>query len=255
MLLVIDIGNTETNWGVFEGEILKARWSSATVINRTVDEYRILLNHLLADRSINPGQIKNAVMCSVVPPLTGIFEEMLLQATGTQPLIVGAGVKTGIRIRMDNPREVGADRIVNAVAAHSLYSGAVIVIDMGTTTTFDVISPEGDYLGGAIAPGLKTGIEALYSRTAVLPRVELSKPERAIGTNTAAAMRSGLVYGHAAMVEGLVSRIKNELKHDVTVVATGGLSPVIEQETTSIDIINTDLTLTGLKLIYKLNRD
>lgn len=255
MLLAIDIGNTETNWGVFEGDILKARWSSATVINRTVDEYRILLNHLLADRGINPRQIKNAAMCSVVPPLTGIFGEMLLPATGCQPLIVGAGIKTGIRIRMDNPREVGADRIVNAVAAHALYSGAVIVIDMGTTTTFDVISPEGDYLGGAIAPGLKTGIEALYSRTAVLPRVELSKPDRAIGTNTAAAMCSGLVYGHAAMVEGLVKRIKNELNHDVTVVATGGLSPVIEQETSSIDIIDTDLTLTGLKLIFKLNRD
>ncbi|MDD5605157.1 MAG: type III pantothenate kinase [Dehalococcoidales bacterium] len=255
MLLAIDIGNTETNWGVFKGDILEARWSTATVINRTMDEYRILLNQLLATQNINTGHVQSAVMCSVVPPLTGIFEEMLAGIAGDDTLTVGAGIKTGIRIRMDNPREVGADRIVNAVAARSLYSGAVIVIDMGTTTTFDVISAEGDYLGGAIAPGLKIGVETLYSRTAVLPRVEISRPEKTIGTNTIAAMRSGLVFGHAAMVEGLVKRIKKELGHDATVVATGGLSAIITRETDSIDIINTDLTLTGLKLVYKMNTE
>ncbi|MDD2472095.1 MAG: type III pantothenate kinase [Dehalococcoidales bacterium] len=253
MLLVIDIGNTETNWGVFEGDSLKARWSTATVINRTTDEYRILLNQLLSGCEISTKSLQDAAVCSVVPPLTGVFEQMLAGVAGVKPLTVGAGIKTGIRIRMDNPREVGADRIVNAVAAHSLYTGAVIVIDMGTTTTFDVISADGDYLGGAIAPGLKTGVETLYNRTAVLPRVELTRPEKAIGTNTVAAMRSGLVFGHAAMVEGMVKRIKTELGHEAVVVATGGLSATIARETGVIDIINTDLTLTGLKLVHKMN--
>ncbi len=253
MLLAIDIGNTETNWGVFEGDDIKARWSTATVINRTLDEYRILLKQLLCDGNISHGLINQAVLCSVVPPLTGIFESMLAEIAQDKVLTVGAGVKTGVRIRMDNPREVGADRIVNAVAARALYAGAVVVIDVGTTTTFDIISAEGDYIGGVIAPGLKTGVETLYSRTAVLPRIELSRPEKIIGTNTVSAMRSGLVFGHAAMVEGIIKRIQKELDCDITVVATGGLSSVIARETDAVDIINADLTLTGLKLVYRMN--
>jgi len=253
MLLAIDIGNTETNWGVFQGDVLKARWSTATVINRTRDEYRLLLKQFLGERGIGEELIQNAVMCSVVPPLAGIFEEMLSEVACGKVLVVGAGVKTGIRIRMDNPREVGADRIVNAVGARALYSGAVIVMDVGTSTTFDVISAEGDYIGGVIAPGLKTGVETLFSRTAVLPRIELSRPEKTIGTNTIAAMRAGLVFGHASMAEGIIRRIKKELGCDVTVVATGGLSGVIAGEIDSLDKVNTDLTLTGLRLVYQMN--
>ncbi|MDD5486226.1 MAG: type III pantothenate kinase [Dehalococcoidales bacterium] len=253
MLLAIDIGNTETNWGVFQGDVLKARWSTATVINRTRDEYRLLLKQFLSERGISAELIQNAVMCSVVPPLAGIFEEMLSEVACGKVLVVGAGVKTGIRIRMDNPREVGADRIVNAVGARALYSGAVIVMDVGTSTTFDVISAEGDYIGGVIAPGLKTGVETLFSRTAVLPRIELSRPEKTIGTNTIAAMRAGLVFGHASMAEGIIRRIKKELGCDATVVATGGLSGVIAGEIDSLDKVNTDLTLTGLRLVYQMN--
>ncbi len=253
MLLAIDIGNTETNWGVFQGDVLKARWSTATVINRTRDEYRLLLKQFLSERGISAELIQNAVMCSVVPPLAGIFEEMLSEVACGKVLVVGAGVKTGIRIRMDNPREVGADRIVNAVGARALYSGAVIIMDVGTSTTFDVISAEGDYIGGVIAPGLKTGVETLFSRTAVLPRIELSRPEKTIGTNTIAAMRAGLVFGHASMAEGIIRRIKKELGCDATVVATGGLSGVIAGEIDSLDEVNTDLTLTGLRLVYQMN--
>jgi len=253
MLLAIDIGNTETNWGVFQGDVLKARWSTATVINRTRDEYRLLLKQFLGERGIGEELIQNAVMCSVVPPLAGIFEKMLSEVACGKVLVVGAGVKTGIRIRMDNPREVGADRIVNAVGARALYSGAVIIMDVGTSTTFDVISAEGDYIGGVIAPGLKTGVETLFSRTAVLPRIELSRPEKTIGTNTIAAMRAGLVFGHASMAEGIIRRVKKELGCDVTVVATGGLSGVIAGEIDSLDKVNTDLTLTGLRLVYQMN--
>jgi len=253
MLMAVDIGNTETSWGVFEGDRLTARWSTSTVIERTADEYRVLLSSLLAERGFSRGDITHAAMCSVVPPLTGIFEELLGGTLAVKPLVVGAGIKTGIRIRMDNPREVGADRIVNAVAAHDIYSGAVIIIDMGTATTFDTISADGDYLGGAIAPGLKTSIESLYAHTAMLPRIDLTRPEKAIGTNTVTAMRSGLIFGYAGLIEGLIKRIKNELGQQASVVATGGLANIIAGEVKSIDDVRPDLTLTGLKLLHKLN--
>lgn len=253
MLIAVDIGNTETSWGVFEGGRLTARWNTSTVIERTADEYRVLLSSLLAEQSFTRGDITRAAMCSVVPPLTGIFEELLGATLAVKPLVVGAGIKTGIRIRMDNPREVGPDRIVNAVAARHIYSGAVIVIDMGTATTFDTISADGDYLGGAIAPGLKTSIESLYAHTAMLPRIDLTRPEKAIGTSTVAAMRSGLIFGYAGLIEGLIKRIKAELGQQASVVATGGLAGIIAGEVKSIDDIKPDLTLTGLELLHKLN--
>ncbi len=254
MLLAVDIGNTETTWGLFEGDTLKARWSTATVINRSVDDYRIVFSNLLEDRGFSTHDISRSVMCSVVPPLSVVFEEMLKQKIGTSPLVVEAGIKTGVRIRMDNPREVGADRIVDALAAHTLYRGAVIIVDMGTATTFDTVSAEGDYLGGAIAPGLKTSIESLYTRTAVLPRIELARPEKVIGTNTISAMQSGFIFGYVELIEGMVKRIKKELGSPATVVATGGLAHIIANETDIIDTINPDLTLIGLKTVYQLNR-
>ncbi len=255
MLLCIDIGNTETTWGLFDGDSLKARWSTATVINRTVDDCRMMLDNLLGERGFTVGVLKEAAFCSVVPPLTAIYEEMLEQKIKVKPLVVGAGIKTGIRIRMDNPREVGADRIVDALAAHTLYKGPVIIVDMGTATTFDTVSASGDYLGGAIAPGLRTSVESLYSQTAVLPRIELVRPEKAIGTNTVNAMQSGMIFGYVGLIEGLVARIKKELGQEAAVIATGGLANVIARETDMIDSVNPDLTLFGLKFVHRLNKE
>ena len=255
MLLAVDIGNTETTWGIFSNDELLNRWSTATVVNRTADEYGILLESLLGTRGYSSSLLKSAAICSVVPPLTGIVTEMLGEKTGASPLVTGPGVKTGIKIRIDNPREAGADRIVDAVAAHHLYPGAVIIVDMGTATTFDTVSADGDYLGGAIAPGLKTAMEALYLRTAMLPRIELVTPQKAIGTSTVTAMQSGLVFGYVSLVEGMVKRIKKELGRTATVVATGGLAALIARETPVIDILNPDLTLIGLNLVSRLNQD
>jgi type III pantothenate kinase len=219
MLLAIDIGNTDTALGIFENEKLSATWHMATVIHRMVDEYAVLLLNLLHH----------------------------------QGLVVGAGVKTGVRIRMDNPREVGADRIVNATAAHHLYRGPIIIADLGTATTFDTVSKEGDYLGGAIAPGIDTAAEALFTQAAMLPRVELVHPKHAIGTNTIAAMQSGIVFGYVGLVEGVVARIQQELGEKAKVVATGGYAELIAKETSVIDEVNPDLTLVGLRLIYLMN--
>ena len=189
-----------------------------------------------------------------MPPLTATFEEMFGRYFSISPLVVAAGIKTGVRIRMDNPKEVGADRIVDAVAAHHLYGGPVIVVDLGTATTFDTISQEGDYLGGAIAPGLSTAAESLFRQTAVLPRVELVRPSHVIGTNTTDAMKSGIIFGYVALVEGMVARFQRELGQKTKVVATGGLAKLIARETKVIDEVNPDLTLIGLRLIYQMNK-
>ncbi|GAH30774.1 unnamed protein product, partial [marine sediment metagenome] len=194
-------------------------------------------------------------LCSVVPPLISTFDELFQRYFHISPLVVGAGVKTGVRIRMDNPREVGADRIVNAAAAHHLYGGPVIVTDLGTATTFDTVSKEGDYLGGAIAPGIITAAEALFTQAAMLPRVELTRPKRAIGTNTIAAMQSGIIFGYVGLIEGIVARIQQELGEKAKVVATGGVAELIAKETSVIDVVNPNLTLIGLRLIYLMNKD
>lgn len=254
MLLAVDIGNTNITIGIFEDRRLKGTWRIATGVHRMPDEYASLILNLLERQGIEASQITDVVLCSVVPPLVGVFEEVCRRYLKVSPLVVEAGVKTGVKISMDNPREVGADRIVNAVAAHHLYGGPVIVIDLGTATTFDAVSKEGDYLGGAIAPGIAIATEALFTRTAVLPRVELTHPKRAIGRNTVAAMQSGIVFGYAGLIEGVVGRIKQELGGAVKVVATGGYAELLARETPVIEVVNPNLTLEGLRLIYEMNK-
>ena len=254
MLLAIDIGNTEITIGVFEGEKIRATWHMATGIHRRADEYAALLLNLLHHQNIDTSGIKEVALCSVVPPLIATFEKLFQQYFNASPLVIGSGVKTGVRIRMDNPREVGADRIVNAAAAHHLYGGPVIITDLGTATTFDTVSKEGDYLGGAIAPGIITAAEGLFARAAMLPRVELTRPKQAIGTNTISAMQSGIIFGYVGLVEGIVARIQQELEEKAKVVATGGYAGLIAKETPVIDEVNPDLTLVGLRLIYLMNK-
>src|SRR4030043_538466 len=254
MLLTVDSGNTNVNIGVFDGSKLKGTWKVATGVHRMPDEYASLLLSLFERQGIDVSKITDAILCSVVPPLVGVFEEVCRRYLKVSLLVIEAGVKTGVRISMDNPKEVGADRIVNAVAAHQLYGGAVIVIDLGTATTFDAVSEEGDYLGGAIAPGIAIATEALFARTAVLPRVELSHPKRAIGRNTVAAMQSGIVFGYAGLIEGIVTRIQQELGGKAKVVATGGYAELLAGETPVIEEVNPDLTLVGLRLIYEMNK-
>ncbi len=254
MLLAIDIGNTNITLGVFDGEKLRSTWRVATDTHRLSDEYAALLIDLLQHQGLKTTDITKIALCSVVPALTTVFEEIGERYLNTSPLVIGAGVKTGVSIRMDNPKEVGADRIVDAAAAHHLYDGPVIIVDLGTATTFDTVSKEGDYLGGAIAPGIAAAAESLFRRTAMLPSVALSRPERAIGTNTISAMQSGLVFGYTGLVESIVNRLQQELGEKATVVATGGYANLVARETPVIDTINPDLTLIGLRLIYLMNR-
>ena len=253
MLLAIDIGNTNIILGVFEDAKLRATWRIATHIYRMADEYAVLLQNLLQQQGMDLTDVTKLALCSVAPPLTTVFEELSERYLHTSPMVVGSGIKTGVHIRMDNPREVGADRIVDAAAAHHLYGGPVIIVDLGTATTFDTVSREGDYLGGAIAPGINTAAESLFSRTAMLPRVELIRPPHAIGTNTISAMQSGLVFGYVGLVEGVINRIQQELGEKARVVATGGYAGFIAKETKAIDVVNPDLTLIGLRLIYMMN--
>jgi len=257
MLLVIDIGNTDTTLGVFEGEELKGTGYMATAIHRTADEYATLVLTILHHKNLHASDIDDVVLCSVVPPLTATYEQLCQQYFNVSPLVVAAGIRTGVRIQMDNPREVGADRIANAAAAHHLYRGPVIVADLGTATTFDTISKEGDYLGGAIAPGILTAAEALFTRASMLPRVELTHPKHAIGTNTIAAIQSGVIFGYVGLIEGVIARIQQELMEfgeKAMVVATGGCAQLVAKETSIIDIVNPDLTLIGLRLIYQMNK-
>ena len=255
MLLVFDIGNTNITLGVFDGDKLRATWRMATDVHQTPDEYAARLLTLLPHRDIDKSDISEIALCSVVPPLTSTFIELSQHYFHLSPFVVGPGVKTGVRIRMDNPREVGADRIVDAAAAHHLYGGPVIIVDLGTAITFDTVSKEGDYLGGAIAPGLLIAAEALYTRTAALPRIQLVPPKRAIGTNTVDAMQSGLIFGFVGLIEGIVSRIQKELGQKALVVATGGYAGLLTGQTLIIDKVNSDLTLIGLRLIHQMNKE
>ena len=253
LLLAIDIGNTNIVVGIFDGDKIKATWRIATSVHRTADEYASILLNLLPRKGINADNIKSAILCSVVPPLEPTFEMLCQNYFNIAPLVIGAGIKTGVRISTDNPREVGADRIVNAMAAHHLYGGPLIVIDLGTATTFDAVSREGDYLGGAIAPGIEIAAEALFTRTAKLPRVELQVPKRAIGRNTVASMQSGIVFGYIGLIEAIVTRFRQEMGEDTHTVATGGYSILLGKETSCIENVNMDLTLIGLRLIHDLN--
>lgn len=254
MLLAIDIGNTNIVLGVFHGQTLRATWRIATDVHRMADEYAVLLLNLFPRQGLVPGDITEVALSSVVPPLDSTFEELCQRYFMTRPLIVGPGTKTGVRICTDNPREVGADRVVNAAAAHHLYEGPLIVIDFGTATTLDAVSAEGDYLGGAIAPGVQVATEALVQRASKLPRIEMVRPKHAIGRNTVAAMQSGIIFGYVGLLEGIVARLRQELDGPVKVVATGGLVEILAPETSCIEIVEPNLTLIGLRLIYELNR-
>lgn len=254
VLLAIDIGNTNITLGAFEEGHLKSTWRVATDLRRLGDEYGPLVSNMLPFKGIDPGDITDACICSVVPPLSPIFEQVCRTYFDVEPLTVSAGVKTGIHIIYDSPRDVGTDRIADAVAALRLYGGPVIVVDFGTGTVFDAISKNGEYIGGAIAPGLAVAAEALYRNTSQLRRVELVPPKTAIGRNSIAALQSGLVLGYVGLVEGMIARFKGELGEEATVVATGGLAEVMAEQTSVFDNINPDLTLIGLQAIYELNK-
>ena len=252
MMLALDIGNTNITLGVFDGEQLAATWRLSTDRSKMPDEYSVMLTQLLSLRDMSATDIDAAALCSVVPPLTPMFVELCRQYFKVEPLVVAAGTRTGIRILYDNPRDVGADRIVDAAAAMKLYGGPVIVVDMGTATVFDAVTADGDYLGGAIAPGMSIAHDALFSNTSQLRRVELLAPETPIGKNTIHAIQSGIVLGYAELVRGMVARFDRELGGGAKVVATGGMAHVIEKEAGVFDDVNPDLTLTGLRLIHEM---
>lgn len=254
MLLALDIGNTNITLGVFDGERLAATWRLSTDHARMPDEYSVTLTQLLRLRGMTVNDVDSVALCSVVPPLTPTFVELSRGFFGLEPLVVGAGTRTGIRILYDNPRDVGADRIVDAAAAMKLYGGPVIVVDMGTATVFDAVTAEGDYLGGAIVTGMTIAHDALFSNTSQLRRVELVGPETAIGRNTIHAIQSGIVLGYADLVRGMVARFDRELGGGAKVVATGGMAHIIEKEAGVFDDVNPDLTLTGLRLIHDMAR-
>lgn len=253
MLVVIDVGNTHTVLGLYRGDDLLDNWRISTATERTRDEYIILVQEFL--RSVGAGrQEVNGMMISCVVPL--VLDELLGLASKYfhfRPFVVGPGIKTGLPILLDNPREVGADRIVNAVAAFKIYKKAMVIIDFGTATTFDCVSDKGEYLGGVIAPGMNISMEALCSRASKLPRVELRRPKEVVGKNTVHCMQSGIVYGYLSLVEGLIAKIKAELATDLLVVATGGLAKVVDRETNIIDDVDDFLTLKGLKILYDMN--
>jgi type III pantothenate kinase len=254
MLLCIDIGNTNITFGLYEGERLGPRWRIRTIHEKMADEYGILLDQLFRQRGYRPDQATATAIASVVPPLTPVFEQVCRECLGHAPLVLDVGVKTGVRIRYESPWEVGADRVANAAAVQALYSVPACVVDFGTATIFDAMSAEGDYLGGAIAPGIGIAAQNLFERTAKLPWVELTRPPSVIGRNTVHSMQSGLLFGYVALVEGMVARFKAELGPQTRVIATGGLAEVIAHETDVIDVVDLWLTLHGLRIIYELNR-
>ncbi len=251
MLLVIDVGNTNTSLGVYDGPRLLVSWRLTSRREQTADEYGVFIQTLLQTRRIEARQITAVALSNVVPPVQQTLEQMCQEYFGVLPFTVEPGVNVTMPLLVENPKEVGADRVVNAVAAVTLYGAPLIVIDFGTATTFDCISPRGEFLGGAIAPGLQVAAEALTARAARLYRVELVRPKEAIGRDTVTNLQSGLVYGYAGLVDGLVERLKGEMEGDPTVVATGGLAQMIREVTRSIRHVNPNLTLEGLHLIWE----
>lgn len=253
MILVVDVGNTNTVIGIYVKEELKHHWRIETSRNKTEDEFGMLFKSLFEHVGLTFADIKGIIISSVVPPIMFGLERMCQKYFHVKPLIVGPGIKTGLNIKYENPREVGADRIVNAVAGIHLYGGPLIIVDFGTATTYCYINEEKQYMGGAIAPGVNISTEALYSKAAKLPRIEIVRPDDIIGKNTVSAMQAGILYGYVGQVEGIVSRMKAQAKKAPTVIATGGLATLIANESNVIDIVDPFLTLKGLQLIYKRN--
>jgi len=255
MLLVIDVGNTNIVLGIYNGERLEREWRIATDKAKTPDEYGILVHSLFDLSGRRFDDITDIIISSVVPTMTGVLERLARQFFKLKPYVVGPGIKTGMVIQYDNPREVGADRIVNAVAGYEKYRTALIIVDFGTATTFDYVNRRGEYCGGAIAPGLAISMEALFQKASKLPRVEVTKPPQVIARNTVNSMQSGIVFGYVGLVDGIVTRMKGEAKDNPKVIATGGLAALIAPETRTIDAVEEYLTLEGLRILYERNRE
>jgi len=254
MMLAVDIGNTHTVFGLFEGEALRFDWRVETRVERTADEYAATLSALLELQGLTMRQVTSAIISSVVPPATAPMERLFARYFGLTALVVGPGMKTGMAVLYENPRDLGADRIVNAVAAYTRWPQGAIVVDFGTATTLDVVTARGEYAGGIITPGLLISADALYRATAKLPRVEIARPKSVVGTNTVASIQSGLVFGYAGMIDALVNRIRAEVAYAPKVVATGGLGALVAKESATIEEYDELLTLRGLKILYERNR-
>lgn len=253
MLLAIDVGNTNIVYGLFDGSRLVHQFRVESDRGRTSDEYAVVLRQLLAMHGVEPGAVSASILASVVPSLTAPMATLVERAFGHKPLVVGPGVKSGMPILYENPREVGADRIVNAIAAYDRIQGGLIAVDFGTATTFDCVTPKGEYLGGVIATGIQLSAEALVNRAARLPRVDIVCPPKVVGRNTVHSMQSGMVYGYVALVDGLVDRIREEVGYPCEVLATGGLAGLIAPLSRTIREVVPDLTLIGLRIVHERN--
>ena len=254
VLLAVDVGNTNIVYGLFEGERLVHQFRVESARGRTADEYAVQLRALLDMHGIAPSSVTDAIVACVVPSLTDPMVELVQRAFSREALIVGPGIRTGMAILIENPREVGADRIADAVAGYDHAKGGVIVVDFGTSTNFDVVTPKGEYLGGVLAPGLQISADALFARAAKLPRVEIARPPKVVGKNTVHAMQSGIVYGYVGLVDGIVERLLAELGFPAAVIATGGLAPLIAPMSKTIGQVDDHLTLTGLRILHERNR-
>jgi type III pantothenate kinase len=253
VIVVVDVGNTNIVLGLYQERTLTHHWRLSTNRSSTVDEYGVLISNLFQLAGVRAEQMKGVILSCVVPPLMNTLEQLFVKYVGIEALVVGPGIKTGLNIRYENPKEVGADRIVNAVAGIEQYGTPLVVVDFGTATTFDYIDASGVYLGGAIVPGIGISTEALYQKAAKLPRIELTKPKTVIGRNTVAAMQAGIIFGYAGQVDGIVRRICKEFNVQPRVIATGGLAELIAGETETIEKVDPLLTLEGLRIVYERN--